>query len=66
MSRSSVFRLNERQEELLADKVGDLANYFAIGFVITRLLGETKDFVFGIVGGIIYVLLLLFSLWLRK
>ena len=60
----SRFRLKEKQSILLADKLFDLANFFAIGFVITRLLDKEKDLNFAVIGFIIYILLVLFALWL--
>ena len=60
------FRLKENQAILLADKLFDLANYFAVGFVITRLIEKEKDILFVIIGFIIYLLMMLFALWLRR
>ncbi len=60
------FRLNEKQKALLADKILDLANYFAVGFIITQLLSEEIDFLRIVIGSLIYLILVVFSLWLRR
>ena len=60
------FRLNEKQETLLADKILDLANYFAVGFIITQLLTEETDLLRIAIGSLIYLILVVFSLWLRR
>lgn len=61
-----MFRLNEKQETLLADKIFDLSNYFAVGFIITQFLSKEIDFGKVALGGVIYISLSFFSLWLRR
>lgn len=59
-------RLNERQEIILADKTFDLPNFFAVGFVISQFLSKEKDFILLVLGFIIYIVLAIFALWLRR
>lgn len=61
-----LFRLNEKQETLLAEKIFDLANYFIVGLVITQFAGERIDWIRVSAGCVLYLILAIIATRLRR
>lgn len=59
-------RLNSKQEKLLSDKLFDLANYFAVGFVISQVATEKPSIGLIFLGIAIYVLFGIIAVQFRK
>ncbi|PIU83604.1 MAG: hypothetical protein COS68_03175 [Elusimicrobia bacterium CG06_land_8_20_14_3_00_38_11] len=59
--------LSERQKDLLADKLADLANLIAAAFILGQvIIGETWRIVAIIIGGLITIIIYFISIWLRR
>lgn len=61
-----LIRLNDKQETLVADKIFDLANFIAVGFVITQSISKQPDSTLILLGLLLYAILMVFALWLRR
>lgn len=64
--RTKTVELNPTQEKLLADKLFDLANYFAVGFIISQIASDTPSFLLLIAGAVLYIIFGIIAVRLRR